>query len=148
MANPTDISGYFFRFRCYNVAAEEYYHFSCGPGDIGWDVAQRFLDVTGGDPTVSEYVIEYVPEFAVTLWDFNEASLPSDPESYTWLFLSETDMITGYWQPYGQAMADAAAGFALLHPIIAPMRNYSGPHVRNVALGFTPLVTGWTAWEL
>lgn len=57
-------------------------------------------------------------------------------------------MITGDWQPYGQAMADGVAGFDMLQPAVAPMQNYSDAHVRNVTLGYTPLVIGWTVWNI
>ena len=57
-------------------------------------------------------------------------------------------MITGDWQRYGQAMADGALGFDMLQPAVAPMQNYSDAHVRNVTLGYAPLVTGWTVWNI
>lgn len=103
-------------------------------------MGQRFLSVT------AEGILEYAAELSIAIWDFDDSSLPADRGAFTWLFLAETDMITGYWQPYGQAMADGSSGFDMLQPIVAPKRNYSDAHVRNVTLGYTPLATGWTAW--
>jgi hypothetical protein len=116
LSNPTDIESCFFRFRCYNDSAEEYYHYSCGPGSAGLEVGQRFLSATDG-------ILESAAAFTITHWDFDEASLPADRHDFTWLFLAETDMITGDWQPYGQAMADGVAGFDMLQPAVAPMQN-------------------------
>ena len=70
MSDPTDIEICFFRFRCYNASTEEYYHYSCGTGSAGLDVGQRFLSVTEG-------VLEYAAAFPITVWDFDESSLPA-----------------------------------------------------------------------
>jgi hypothetical protein len=104
-------------------------------------VGERFLSATAGN-------LECVAAFTIVDWNFDESSLPADHDNFTWLFLADTDMITGDWQPYGQAMADGAAGFDMLQPAVAPMQNYSDVHVRNVTLGYTPIVTGWTVWNI
>ncbi len=147
MVNPSDVENYFFRFRLYSIPFAQYAYYYNGYGALGLYIGQRWLATGADDPSISDYAIEYVPAFPMSVWDFSDTSLPSDAENYTWFFLAETNHFTGEWVPYGQNVIDGQAGLDELKPLVVDMRDYSDEHVRNTQLGYAPLITGWTTWD-
>lgn len=142
-----DVDGLTFRFRFYSSSQAERCYFYCGTGELGLFLADLYMSSAANDPTVHRPAIQYVPAFDVAMWDFDENTLPqNDIGDYTWIWLDETDGITGQWITHGGVMMDGIDGFNLLKPQIESLQGYVDEHVRNIALGYAPTVTTWTDW--
>lgn len=145
--NPSDVENYFFRLRMYSSPFAQYAYYYNGYGALGLYIGQQMLATVTGDPSISDYAIEYVPAFPMSTWDFDDASLPPDADNYTWFLLAETTHFTGEWIPYGQNIIDGRAGLDELKPLAVDMQGYVDDYVRNAQLGYAPLITGWTTWD-
>ncbi|AMQ66965.1 MULTISPECIES: hypothetical protein [Mycolicibacterium] len=134
-----------FRIRFHQEVANYFY---CGTGELGLQLANLYLDTLANDPTVDQRAIEHTPAFDLAVWDFTSDQLPdNDIELHSWVWLDETDGITGQWITHGGVMMDGIDGFNLLKPQIESLQGYADQHVRNIALGYAPIVTTWADWQ-
>lgn len=137
-----------FRIHVYSIEMNAMCDFYCGGGELGLLIANRQLSAAASDPTVDNLSIQYAPILQIIKWDFDENSLPhSSIDEFTWIFLSDTNAITGDWIPYGGAMMDGAAGFNLLKPLIKSLEGYEDDHARNMTLGYAP-IANWADWGM
>lgn len=149
MANPNDIDNYSFRIHFYSRRETSYFDIYMNDGPIGLINGNYYLDAAPHDPNVGECLLQYVPKLNTTIWGFDDDSLPVNTEDYLWYQVNETYVITGDYQPFGGLMIEGQLGCAYLKSAIAPYRDHqwTTESPRNVALGYTPRISGWTTWE-
>ncbi|HJT92785.1 MAG TPA: hypothetical protein VJ777_12695 [Mycobacterium sp.] len=153
MPNPTDIENYTFQVAVIQADGQMPTIY-CGDGADGLAFAMVYASIDA--PSIVSITVRYVPEIPLTLWDWDDTTLPVDTENYTWIVVFDCDLVTGdHWQTAGYLMGDGAemytnirAGAEYARLMESDQQNAElFEHQRNYRMGYTPLITGWTNWE-
>ncbi len=149
MLTPNEIEELSFRIHFFSIRESSYFDIYMNDGPIGLVNGNYYLDAAPHDQNVGECLLQYVPKLNGTIWDFDDDSLPVNIDDYLWFQVNETYVITGEYQPFGGLMIEGEPGCSYLKSVIGPYKDYpwTTESPRNVVLGYTPRVTGWTNWE-